>query len=293
MSTPNPNDGPISTDAPVVPTGGDSVQDLHRAQMAQMNDPVMLTADGVDDNPEGHDEAGAGGSDSVQGMHGVLMREQAEPRDGFEPVPFWVAIVCGALLMWGGYYIGANSADFRADVFDEANPVATPVVGAAPEPDPQTVEELKAIGSKKYAAICAACHLPEGVGKPAENIPPLDGSNWVSGDQAAAPRLARIVLYGLKGPIEVKSPVVSKTSWGVAAMPAHSEQLKDYEIASVLIYVRNTWSNKADPDDKKPAITTAIVRAARTKDGKRDSVTAAELLDKFPRDYADPPAPKK
>ncbi len=36
------------------------------------------------------------------------MREHAEPRDGFEPVPFWVAIVCGGLLAWGGYYIGAT-----------------------------------------------------------------------------------------------------------------------------------------------------------------------------------------
>ena len=290
MSGTNRPDGPIRTDAPVVPTGGDSVQDLHRSHMAQMNDPVMLTADGVDDTAV--DEPGAGG-DSVQAMHDVLMREHAEPRDGFEPVPFWVAVVCGGLLMWGGYYIGTNSADFRPDVFDEADPKATAVAGPTVEPNPQTVEELKAIGSRKYNAICAACHLPEGLGKPAENIPPLDGSNWVAGDQASAARLSRIVLHGLKGPIDVKSAQVPRTAWGAAAMPPHADQLKDYEIAGVLTYVRNSWSNKADPDDNKPAITAAVVRAARTKDGKRDSVTAAELTEKFPRDYADPPAPKK
>ncbi|MBY0458094.1 MAG: hypothetical protein K2V38_12200, partial [Gemmataceae bacterium] len=61
----------------------------------------------------------------------------------------------------------------------------------------------------------------------------------------------------------------------------------------VLTFIRNNWSNKADPDDKKPAITAAVVRAAREKDGKRDAVTAAELIDKFPLTYTDPPAPKK
>lgn len=265
--------------------------------MAQQNDPVMLTADGVDDSPEGRDEAGAGGSDSVQGMHGVLMREQAEPHDGFEPVPFWVAVVCGALLMWGGYYVGTNSADFRRDVFDEANPVPTPVVVAGPEPDPQTVDELKRVGEQKYAAICAACHLPDGKGKPAENIPPLDGSNWVVGDQASAARLSRILLYGLSGPIEVKTPAQTRV-FGGAAMPPHGGLLKDFEIAGTLTYVRNNWSNKADPDNAKPAITAGVVCVcAKEKDGKRptngsDPVTAAELLG-LALNYADPPAPKK
>ena len=50
------------------------------------------------------------------------MREHAEPRDGFEPVPFWVAVVFGGLLAWGGYYVGTNTADFRRDVFDRSRP---------------------------------------------------------------------------------------------------------------------------------------------------------------------------
>jgi hypothetical protein len=49
------------------------------------------------------------------------MREQAEPRDGFEPVPFWVTLIFGGLLAWGGYYVGANTADFRRDVFDRSD----------------------------------------------------------------------------------------------------------------------------------------------------------------------------
>ena len=41
--------------------------------------------------------------------------------DGFEPVPFWVAVVFGGLLAWGGFYVGTNSADFRRDVFDRSD----------------------------------------------------------------------------------------------------------------------------------------------------------------------------
>ncbi|MCI0704215.1 MAG: cytochrome c [Planctomycetia bacterium] len=294
MSEPKPKpevhtSGSPTTDARVIPTGGDSVSDLHRAHMIQMNDPVMLTADGVE-SPETGDEPGFGGSDSVQRLHDAVMREQAEPRDGFEPVPFWVAIVCGALLMWGGYYIGANTADFRRDIFDVPNPKATEVI-TAPDPDPQTVDELKAIGAQKYQSICAACHLPTGEGKPAENIPPLDGSEWVVGEQAAPERLAHILLYGLKGPVTVKG----KTFSG-ATMPAQGGLLKDYEIAGVLTYVRNSWSNKGDPDNAKPAITAAVVKAVRAKekDGKKrptdgsDSVTMEELL-KIPIGPAAPP----
>ncbi len=286
MSDPKPQPvGPIETDAPVIVTGGDSVSDLHRAMMAQMNDPVMLTADGVDE--EATDEVGAGGSDSVQGMHTAVIREHGEPRDGFEPVPFWVAIVCGGLLAWGGWYVGTYSADFRADVNDRADlKDVAPPARPAPDPDPKTVDELKRIGEQKYQTICAACHGPTGQGQPAQNIPPLDGSEWVAGDQASAARLARVVLYGLNGPIPVKGRTYSG-----AVMPQQGNVLKDYEIASVLTFIRNNWSNKADPDNAKPAITAEVVKAARTKEGARKTngtqpVNHAELL-KLPVSYSD------
>jgi len=291
MSEPK-SDGPIRTDAPVVVTGGDSVMDLHGAHMAQQNDPVMLTADGVDD-----DEAGAGGSDSVQGMHSAVIREHGEPRDGFEPIPFWVAVVCGSLLAWGGFYIGAYTADFRRDVYDRSDlkDVAAPAA-PAPDPNPKTVDDLKRIGEQKYQTICASCHGPEGKGQPAQNIPPLDGSEWVAGDQASAARLSRILLYGLNGPIAVKGRVYSG-----AVMPNQGNVMKDYEIAGVITYIRNNWGNKADT--ATPAVTADEVKAARAKEGARkpngtQPTTQDELL-KLPLTYSDtgkdatPNPPKK
>src|SRR4051794_31073558 len=142
MSDPKPDaptpDGPINTDAPVTPTGGDSVSDLHRAHMTEMNDPVMLTVDGVEEGDEQGDEPGAGGSDSVQGMHTAVIREHGEPRDGFEPVPFWVAVVCGGLLAWGGYYIGSVTPRLPPRGVHPARPEGLPPPARpGPGPHPQ------------------------------------------------------------------------------------------------------------------------------------------------------------
>lgn len=271
------------------PGGSDSVITLHDPLMAEMNDPVMLSVDGTEATLPGRS-----GSDSVQAMHDVLWREHAEPRDGFEPVPFWVSLVFGALLAWGGYYIGSNSADFRRDIYDRSD--LKLVEGGAsvafvPDPDPQTLDELMKIGGQKFQSICASCHQINGQGNPSQNIPPLDGSEWVAGDKASPARLSRIVLYGLSGPIQVKG----RTYTGV--MPNQGNVFKDYEIASVLTYIRNSWGNKADAG-KPPAITAAVVRAARDKEGARKTngsqpVSQDELL-RIPVTYSDAgaPAPK-
>lgn len=281
MSDTNPTPPPSPTPEGA---GTESVLDLHRRHMAEMND-ASMTFDGTP--PDEEDE----GRDAVQGMLDVLAREHAEPRDGFEPVPFWVACVFGGLLAWGGYYVGTGSADFRRDVFDRSD-LSTPggaagAVANVPDPDPQTVDELMKIGAQKFGAVCANCHQPTGVGKPAENIPPLDGSEWLVGEKASPARLSRIVLYGLGGPIEVKGRTYN------AVMPNQGNVMKDYEIAAVLTYVRNSWSNAADKG-KPPAITAATVRAARAKEGARKAngsqpVSADELL-KLAPDYSDPGA---
>lgn len=229
--------------------------------------------------------------DTIQRMLDVLAREHAEPRDGFEPVPFGIAVLFGALLAWGGYYIGTNSANFRSDIYDRSdlhNIDTHNIAAAQPDPDPQTVPELMKIGESKYAAICATCHQPNGLGNPGQGIPPLDGSEWVVGDQASPARLARILLYGLTGPIQVKGRIYN------GLMPAQGNVMKDYEIAAVLTYIRNSWSNKADKGTT-PAIVASTVRAARFAEGNRkvngtQPFTAAELL-KIAVNYTDPGSP--
>lgn len=273
------------------PPGDDSVQAMHRPHQDVMNDPVVLSADGT--------AGGIPGQDSVSHMLGVLRREQAEPRDGFEPVPFWVAIVCGGLLMWGGYYLGANTADFRRDVYDRSDltglSAAAEAKAEGPDPDPLTVPDLMKVGEAKYRNICQACHK-DGSGDPAQGVPPLSGSEWVVGAEASAARLSRILLFGLHQPITVRGRPFN------GQMPAQGVSMRDYEIAGAITYIRNSWENKGDPDPAKPAVTASVVKAAREKEKTRRAngtqpVTADELK-ALPVDYADPgaapaPPPKK
>ncbi len=96
---------------------------------------------------------------------------------------------------------------------------------AALADDPSKVwelAELKARGEQVYAANCVACH--QASGKAAGPIKALDGSALVLGDTAAQ---ISILLNGAAN----------------GAMPAW-RQLSDTEIAAVITYTRNNWSNQ-------------------------------------------------
>ena len=97
-------------------------------------------------------------------------------------------------------------------------------------------ELLAAIGRGKsvYAQTCLTCHQADGGGVPNLN-PPLIKTTYVLGDKN---QLARIVLNGLKVPVEIDGDTYSN------AMPAQNH-LNDQQIADVLTYVRNSFGNKA------------------------------------------------
>jgi cytochrome c oxidase subunit 2 len=97
---------------------------------------------------------------------------------------------------------------------------------AARADDPKkawALDDLVARGSKVYAANCAACHGPAGRG--AGPIKALDGSAIV----LDADRAKQIDVL-LKGRAN-------------GAMPAW-KQLSDTELAAVITYTKNSWSNK-------------------------------------------------
>src|SRR3954462_10987637 len=100
------------------------------------------------------------------------------------------------------------------------------LVASADDPNKKWgLDELKARGEKVYAANCVACHQPTGKGAPPA-FPPLDGSKVVGGPKEGH---MDIVLNGKPG----------------TAMAAWGKQLSDTEIAPVITYERNSWSNKA------------------------------------------------
>lgn len=92
-------------------------------------------------------------------------------------------------------------------------------------------------GQAYYASVCAKCHGAngEGLGK---TFPPLANSEWVNGDEET---LIRIVLYGLRGEIEVNG----KTYRGL--MTGFERQLGDEQVAEILTFIRSSWGNDSEP----------------------------------------------
>ena len=96
---------------------------------------------------------------------------------------------------------------------------------AAKADDPNkvwTLADLVKRGESVYAANCVACHQANGKG--AGPIKPLDGAAVVTAADAGP--MIQILLNGAAG----------------GAMPAW-KQLSDTEIAAVMTYAKNTWSN--------------------------------------------------
>ncbi|MYN07256.1 cytochrome c oxidase subunit II [Pseudoduganella aquatica] len=99
-----------------------------------------------------------------------------------------------------------------------------------------TIDELKTKGEKVYSANCAVCHQATGKGVPGA-FAALDGSAVVNGEKAAQ---IHVLLNGQKSG---KFP---------AEMPAW-KQLSDTDIAAVITYTRNSWSNKPAENIVQPA----------------------------------------
>ncbi|MCC6474278.1 MAG: cytochrome c oxidase subunit II [Burkholderiales bacterium] len=97
---------------------------------------------------------------------------------------------------------------------------------------------LRARGEQVYTANCIACHQANGQGIKG-TFPALDGSKMVGGPKQGQ---IAIVLHGKPN----------------TAMAAFGKQLSDTDIAAVITYTRNAWSNKSGE-----AVQPAEIRAAR------------------------------
>jgi cytochrome c oxidase subunit 2 len=102
------------------------------------------------------------------------------------------------------------------------------LAGAADDPNKTwTLDELKARGEQVFAQNCAACHQANGMGVPG-TFPALSGSAIVNGPK--------------EGQIDVVLHGVIKEGKPTAMQPF--KQLSDIDLAAVITYTRNAWSNK-------------------------------------------------
>ncbi|MEZ6098323.1 MAG: PA14 domain-containing protein [Pirellulaceae bacterium] len=126
---------------------------------------------------------------------------------------------------------------------------------------------------------CATCHQPNGQGL-ANLYPPIDGSLWATGNPD---RLIRLVLDGMHGAVEVKGKRYSSPP--LPPMTGFRHLLDDREIAAVLTYVRNSWSNRATP------IEPGYVAKVRAIDRGSEATfwNVAELMKEYPMEDGSQP----
>jgi mono/diheme cytochrome c family protein len=190
-------------------------------------------------------------------IHPQQRRENPEPQEGANPMPWFVIVLTAMLLAFGVFYIARSAIDNAPALGDGRS--SAELQGAAPVAAGAAVD-----GAAVYASRCVACHQASGAGLPGV-FPPLAGSEWVAGKETT---LVALVLHGASGALTVKGGSYN------GAMPAFGAQLQDAELAAVLTHVRSQWGNAAAPVS---ADTVAAVRketAARTEPFKGD----AELM---------------
>ncbi len=193
-----------------------------------------------------------------------MTSDAAEPKAERAAVPVWLIVLFFLLLYWGMVYFDQRGAWFNVEVYAPFSSLEALQTYQPPKPG----NELYDLGRKVYNDNCALCHNTDGTGKP-NQAPPFVGSEWVL---SSPNRLIRIPQNGLIGPIPLKGEV-----WNQApSMPAMGAALKDYDLAAVLTYIRQSWGNKA------PDITPEQVKAVRAEVRNRTQPWTAEELQPIP-----------
>ena len=116
-------------------------------------------------------------------IHSQQKRENPEPQEGANPVPWFVLLLTALLLAFGIVYI-ATSSITQIPAWGDGRTTAE-LQGPAPAAKGAVVD-----GAAVFTARCAACHQATGAGLPGV-FPPLAGSEWVLGKDTT---LAAIVL---------------------------------------------------------------------------------------------------
>ncbi len=136
-----------------------------------------------------------------------------------------------------------------------------------PLPEKQSNIDTKTAGLKLYRQHCSSCHGENGHGN--KNLaPPIYDSDYIKGDPQ---KLILLVLHGLHGPITVNGKRYDMN----AVMPGinDNQDLSNQDIANILSFVRNAFSNEHKDINPKE------IEAGRSLKPKGKLYTEEELLE--------------
>ena len=184
-----------------------------------------------------------------------LFREQPLRPEGGEAPPMWLWMTIFGVVLFGTFYLGNYIGDFSPSPWLQSPELA------AVEPA-GTEAEVAVSGAQVYSSRCANCHQSNGQGVSGA-FPPLDGTDWVTGDKG---RIVRILLHGMQGEVDVQGVTYN------GVMPAWGSQLSDAEIAAVITHVRQSWSNSASE-----VVADEVRRVREATTGRAQPWTAEEL----------------
>jgi mono/diheme cytochrome c family protein len=194
----------------------------------------------------------SGAEPDVEQIHRQIVRELADPAEGYERVPWFLWVTVATMVFWAGWYIGRRGGSFDTQTHVEYAQIGL-TAGAAGDTAAKGPVDAVAEGKRIFGANCAACHQSTGLGI-AGAFPPIVGSEWVTGPEQT---LIRILLNGLGGPVKVNGVAYN------GAMPAWKESMTDDEISYVITYIRQWAPNAA------PAVTGASVATLRKEHAAR------------------------
>ncbi len=163
-----------------------------------------------------------------------------------------------------------RSEDTTSVLYQHLNKVILRAESRREDEKKKTEKKFKQ-GKILFATYCKVCHGADGSGIRSLGAP-LNGSQWVTGDKR---KLLDIVLHGVTGPIQVGNKLYQEPEVG-GEMPGfiNNKKLSDEDLAQILSYIRNAWSNNAD------SVTSEEVGRAREKNKERTHpFTMKELLE--------------
>lgn len=198
---------------------------------------------------------------SLKDEGAAVAREKRLRENGLEPIALWLILVSGLVVLIGGSVLGKGGGFLNYGELYKDGYVRKPSPAgeeAVLEPVPMLVA-FKKEGAKHYSK-CAGCHQPNGQG--GNGIPPLAGSEWVTGNTET---LSQIIIHGLKGPINVAGVAYNNN------MPAMGDGLGPKELAALMTYIRNEWGNQASLVSTEMAAN--AIEVAKQSSGQMDVPT--------------------